>query len=215
MQDAFNNSIAAGIPGTPFLFFNNQLFRFEPSLINLEAFIRLELLTEKQYEVYPPTVIDETASYLARIELNSGELVIQLYPQDAPLAVNSFIFLAQEGWFDGLGFHRVVPGVLVETGDPSGTGLGSPGYHFSNEISEALTFDESGMVALTSMGPDTNASLFFITLSPQPELNSTRTIFGRVIKGLELLEELPARDPLENLLEAPDAFIVGLVIETQ
>jgi cyclophilin family peptidyl-prolyl cis-trans isomerase len=215
MLDAFNNGIAAGIPGTPFIFFNNQLFRFEPSLTNLEALIRLELLAERQYEVYPPNVIDDTAQYIATIELNSGELVIQLYPQAAPLAVNSFIFLAQEGWFDGLGFHRVVPGVLVESGDPSATGLGGPGYHFPNELTDDLNFDEAGMVALTSMGPDTNASQFFITLSPQPELNNTRTIFGRVIKGLELLQELPEHNPLENLFDKPEFFIVRLVIGTQ
>jgi cyclophilin family peptidyl-prolyl cis-trans isomerase/protein-disulfide isomerase len=217
MEEAFNIGLASGIPGTPLLFINGILYQVKPSLNNLEAYVRLELLTSMQYDNYPPMTIEENedVQYLARIELELGEIVIQLYPEYAPLAVNSFIFLAGEGWFDGNIFHRVVSDSFVESGDPTGTGFGEPGYHFADEITEALSFDEPGMVALSSSGPDTNGSQFFITLAPLPELNNSRTIFGRLIKGLDLLKNLQARQPLEDLLIPPEAVIVSITIEVR
>jgi cyclophilin family peptidyl-prolyl cis-trans isomerase len=215
MEEAFYVGVASGIPGTPLLFINGFLYQVKPSLTNLEAYVRLELLTSKQYDSYPPMALEEDAQYVARIELEIGEVVIQLYPDYAPLAVNSFIFLAREGWFDGNPFHRIVPESFVESGDPTGTGFGEPGYHFADEITEALSFDEPGMVALSSSGPDTNGSQFFITLAPLPELNNSRTIFGRLIEGLDLLKSLNARQPLEDLLIPPEAVIISVTIEVR
>jgi cyclophilin family peptidyl-prolyl cis-trans isomerase len=213
MEDAFFQGIASGIPGTPFLFLNGSLYQVEPSLTNLEAHIRLELLTESQYDRYPPMILEDDVQYIARIELEIGEVIVQLYPDHAPLAVNNFIFLAQEGWFDGNPFHRIVPNTYVESGDPTGTGLGGPGYYFADEFTEALTFDEPGMVALSSSGPNTNGSQFFITLAPIPELNNSRTIFGRLIDGLDLLKNLSARQPLDDFLDPPEIVIVSVTIE--
>ena len=215
MEEAFNKGIASGIPGTPLLFINDFLYQVKPSLTNLEAYVRLELLTSKQFDSYPPMTFEEKTKYFARIELDIGEIILQLYPDQAPLAVNSFIFLAKEGWFDGNLFHRVVPEGFVESGDPTGTGFGEPGYHFADEITEALSFDEPGMVALSSSGPDTNGSQFFITLAPLPELNNSRTIFGRVIEGLDLLKSLRARQPLEDLLIPPEVVILSVTIEAR
>ena len=213
MEDAFFQGIASGILATPFLFLNGSLYQVEPSLTNLEAYIRLELLTKAQYDRYPPMTLEDDVQYIARIELEIGEIIIQLYPELAPLAVNNFIFLAQEGWFEGNPFHRIVPGVYIESGDPTGTGLGGPGYYFDDEISEALTFDDPGMVALSSSGPNTNGSQFFITLAPLPELNNSRTIFGRLIDGLDLLKSLNARQPLEDFLDPPEVVILSVTIE--
>lgn len=215
MEEAFYQGIASGIPGTPFLFLNGSLYQVEPSLTNLEAYIRLELLTEEQYDEYPPMILEDDVQYIARIELEIGEVIVQLYPDHAPLAVNNFIFLAQEGWFDGNPFLRIVPDSYVESGDPTGTGFGGPGYYFADEITDALAFDEPGMVALSSSGPNTNGSQFFITLAPFPELNNSRTIFGRLIDGLDLLKSLNARQPLEDFLDPPEVVILSVTIEVR
>ena len=215
MEEAFYKGIASGIPGTPLLFINDFLFQVKPSLTNLEAYVRLELLRSKQYDSYPPNNLEEEGQYFARIELGIGEIIVQLYPDQAPLAVNSFIFLAEEGWFDGNLFYRVVPESYVESGDPTGTGFGEPGYHFTDEITDTLSFDEPGMVALSSSGPDTNGSQFFITLAPLPELNNSRTIFGRVIEGLDLLRNLQARQPMEDLLIPAEVVILSVTIEVR
>ena len=154
--------------------------------------------------------IDPTHGYTAFLELDQGEVVLQLLPQAAPAAVNSFIFLARQGWFDGMTFFRVEPGALVETGDPSDTGFGDPGYHLPDEIDPAWTFDEAGVAALSSVGPGSGGSRFFISLQPLPLLNGSRTIFGRVVEGLDLLGDLPARDPALDLL-SPDAVVIRRV----
>jgi cyclophilin family peptidyl-prolyl cis-trans isomerase len=127
--------------------------------------------------------------------------------------VNSFIFLAREGWFDDNIFHRVIPGTLAETGDPSGTGLGGPGYFFGTELDDSLVFSEPGVVALSSAGMGTNGSQFFISLEPLRQLDGTRTIFGRVVEGLDLLVSLGRRDPLLDLLSPPGATILSVTIE--
>jgi cyclophilin family peptidyl-prolyl cis-trans isomerase/protein-disulfide isomerase len=215
MEAAFLDNLAAGVPGAPFVYLNGVWYRLPLNLRTLEASIRLELIRPRQYNEYPPMQIDIEASYLARIETTLGELAIQLYPGYAPLAVNNFVFLAEQGWFDGNPFHRVIRGSLVETGDPSGTGFGTPGYFFQDEIDPALDFDRPGMVAMSSSGPNTNGSQFFITLSPMESLRGTRTIFGRVIRGLELLEDLPERDPAQNLLDPVEIEIIAVHIEVQ
>ncbi|MEJ2570527.1 MAG: peptidylprolyl isomerase [Anaerolineales bacterium] len=211
--DTYLETAAAGIPGVPFIYFNGLWYRLPVTLDNLEASIRLEMLNSHQYEVYPPFAIDIQADYIAYLEIPQGEVVIQLLPRYAPLAVNSFIFLAEQGWFDENPIYRVEPGAFVESGDPSGTGWGGPGYSFDNEISDSLTFDQAGMVALVSQGPGTNGSRFFITLAPLPMINGTCTIFGRVIDGLDLLQALNPRSALDDLLTEPEAVIHSITIE--
>ena len=210
MVEAFQEASAAGIPGVPTVFFNGVPLRMSLNPINLELAVRLELLAQDTFEAEPPMAITSSSGYTATLELDEGEVVLQLAPEAAPRAVNSFVFLARAGWFDGMTIFRVEPGTLVETGDPSETGFGDPGYHLPDEIDPAWTFDEAGVVALSSAGPGSGGSRFLITLQPLPLFNGSRTIFGRVIEGLDLLANLPARDPAGDLL-TPGAAVVRRV----
>jgi cyclophilin family peptidyl-prolyl cis-trans isomerase len=152
---------------------------------------------EKHYTSPPPMTIDTNATYLATVKMaNGGEFVIELYPDKAPVTVNSFVFLAREGFFDGTTFHRVLDGFMAQGGDPTGTGRGGPGYQFINEDSD-LTFDKAGVVAMANAGRDTNGSQFFITFVPVPQLNGDYTIFGQVIEGMDVVNHLTRRDPMQ------------------
>lgn len=152
----------------------------------------------KQYSSAPEMTIDLNKQYLATVTMEKGgEFVIELYPDKAPITVNSFVFLAREGYFDGITFHRVLEGFMAQTGDPSGTGSGGPGYSFVNEDSD-LTFDKAGVVAMANAGRDTNGSQFFITFTPQERLNGDYTIFGQVISGMDVVTGITLRDPLEK-----------------
>ena len=112
---------------------------------NLSAVIQLTMMEERQFTECPPMAIDSpTKQYMATLHTEKGDIVIELYADKAPLAVNSFIFLAQHGWFDGVTFHRVIPGFVAQAGDPSGTGYGTPGYAFKDEISSDLKYDGAG-----------------------------------------------------------------------
>jgi cyclophilin family peptidyl-prolyl cis-trans isomerase len=142
--------------------------------------------------------VDKNKQYLATVKLaKGGEFVIQLYPDKAPVTVNSFVFLAREGFYNGVTFHRVLEGFMAQTGDPTGTGGGGPGYEFANEDSD-LTFDKEGVVAMANAGRDTNGSQFFITFSPQERLNGGYTIFGQVISGMDVVNGITRRDPEQN-----------------
>lgn len=205
----------AGLPGAPILYFNGAVFQAPPTPVNLEASLRLELLARRQYSAFPELVLDPALSYSARLRFGRLEMRVQLFPDTAPLAVNSFVFLSREGWYDGSPVHRVLPGELFETGDPSGTGLGVPGYNFPNEVGDGIRFDRAGRVALSSVGPGTNGSQFFITLAPLASLDGTRTIFGQVMEGLELAMGWEAREPLLDLLEPPPAILESVEILEQ
>lgn len=210
---SYNQGVASGIPGVPYVFLNGDLYTFGPSLLNMEGQVRLILLRQRQFSTYPAMRINLAAQYVAHISLNIGQVDIQLWADKAPIAVNSFVFLARQSWYDGSPVFRVTPGSLVEMGDPTGTGIGGPGYTFDLEIHDASTFDRSGLVAMSSSGPGTNGSRFFITLSPQRSLDGSRTIIGRVTRGLDLLNSLPARDPLTDLLKPAPAVMETVSIE--
>lgn len=212
-EDAFTQGISSGLPGTPFLLLNGEWFRASPTLTNLEAAIRLELLGEIQYEQPPEFEIDAGSLYYAHLRLNTGEVVIQLFPESAPVTVANFVFLARQGWFNDTIFHRIVPDRFVEGGDPSATGLGGPGYFLPDELDPNLQFDRPGRIAMANAGPDTNGSKFAITLLAMPEWQGSRTIFGQVIEGLSLLSNLNERDPLDDLLTAPQVKIIEVEIE--
>ncbi len=152
----------------------------------------------KQYDAPPPMTIDPSKQYFATFKMaRGGEFVVQLYPDKAPITVNSFVFLAREGYFNGVTFHRVLEGFMAQGGDPTGTGMGGPGYQFPNEDSD-LTFDKAGVVAMANAGRDTNGSQFFITFGPAPQLNGGYTIFGQVIEGMEVVNNITRRDPQMN-----------------
>src|SRR4030095_4841977 len=149
-------------------------------------------------DAYPPMTIDTSKEYLATVKMaKGGEFTIQLFPDKAPKTVNSFVFLARQGYFNGLTFHRVLEGFMVQGGDPTGTGMGGPGYQFENENSD-LTFDKPGVVAMANAGPDTNGSQFFITFGPTPQLNGGYTIFGQVIEGMDVVNAITLRNPDDN-----------------
>jgi len=162
----------------------------------------------KQYDAPPAMTIDTGKHYLVTVRMaNGGKFVIELYPDKAPITVNSFVFLAREGYFNGVTFHRVLKGFMAQTGDPTGTGYGGPGYQFENEDSD-LTFDKAGVVAMANGGRDTNGSQFFITFAPAEHLNGDYTIFGQVISGMDVVTSITLRDPDQN----PD--YTGDVIES-
>ncbi|GJQ52679.1 MAG: hypothetical protein HKUEN02_15260 [Anaerolineaceae bacterium] len=164
--------------------------------------------TVKRYSAYPPMTIDRAKKYFAVVKMEKGgEFTIQLFPDKAPLAVNSFVFLARDGYFDGVTFHRVLDGFMAQGGDPTGTGMGDPGYAFDNEDSD-LKFDKAGVVAMANAGRNTNGSQFFITFAPAEFLNGGYTIFGQVVEGMDVVNGITRRDP-----ELSPSF-AGDVIET-
>ncbi|HEU5012334.1 MAG TPA: peptidylprolyl isomerase [Roseiflexaceae bacterium] len=145
----------------------------------------------------PPMTIDPTKNYTATITTANGDIVIKLRPDLAPKTVNSFVFLAREGFYDGLTFHRVIPGFVAQGGDPKGDGSGGPGYTVPGEFTDKVPFDKPGIVAMARPGNDVNGngSQFFITLAPAPNLNGQYTIFGEVIKGQDVVDKITPRDP--------------------
>ena len=167
-----------------------------------------QLVGTKQYSSAPPMLIDVKKQYFATVKMaKGGEFVIQLYPDKAPLTVNSFVFLAREGFFDGVTFHRVLEGFMAQGGDPTGTGAGGPGYEFVNEVND-LNFDKPGVVAMANAGRDTNGSQFFIMFNAYGLRESDYTIFGQVISGMDVVNGITRRDPQTN----PD--YTGDVIES-
>ncbi|MFN2136354.1 MAG: peptidylprolyl isomerase [Candidatus Promineifilaceae bacterium] len=141
------------------------------------------------------------------------QFVIELYPTSAPQTVNSFVFLAEEGFFDGMTFHRVLKDFMAQTGDPSGTGMGGPGYMLPNEIDPNLSHDSAGVVAMANRGPNTNGSGWYITLAPATHLDGGYTIFGRVIEGMDVVEGLTLRDPSANPDAPPGDVVESVQIE--
>ena len=147
------------------------------------------------YSAPPPMTIDSNKQYFAAFKLaKGGEFVIQLFPDKAPITVNNFVFLVRAGFYDGTTFHRVLEGFMAQGGDPSGTGMGGPGYSFVNEESD-LTFDKPGVLAMANAGRDTNGSQFFITFGPAEWLNGGYTIFGQVVSGMDVVLSITLRDP--------------------
>ncbi|MGA2504745.1 MAG: peptidylprolyl isomerase [Anaerolineales bacterium] len=156
------------------------------------------MIETKQYSAAPPMLIDVTKQYFATVVMaKGGEFVIQLFPDKAPVTVNSFVFLARQGFFDGVTFHRVIEGFMAQGGDPTGTGSGGPGYEFANEQND-LKFDKAGVVAMANAGPNTNGSQFFITFGPYGLSESDYTIFGQVISGMDVVNNITPRDPTQN-----------------
>lgn len=152
----------------------------------------------KQYAKAPEMMIDVNKQYTATVKLaKGGQFVIELYAKKAPITVNSFVFLARDGYFNGVSFHRVLEGFMAQGGDPTGTGAGGPGYEFVNEDSD-LVFDKAGVVAMANAGRDTNGSQFFITFGPADFLNGGYTIFGQVIEGMDVVNGITRRDPEQS-----------------
>ena len=151
-----------------------------------------------QWTTAPAMTIDTTKQYFANVAMaKGGQFVIQLYADKAPITVNSFVFLANQGFYNGTTFHRVLDGFMAQGGDPTGTGSGGPGYQFVNEQND-LAFDKAGVVAMANSGPNTNGSQFFITFGPVQLNESDYTIFGQVISGMDVVNGITRRDPSAN-----------------
>ncbi|WAC08445.1 MAG: peptidylprolyl isomerase [Thermodesulfobacteriota bacterium] len=156
-------------------------------------------MAKKQWNSPPAMQIDEKKMYGITIETCRGTMELELYPQHAPKTVNNFVFLAQEGFYDGVVFHRVIPDFVIQGGDPTGTGRGGPGYRFEDECTGNPLIHERGAISMANAGPNTNGSQFFIAHSPQPHLNGKHTVFGKVVKGLEVVDAVRQGDKMDRV----------------
>ncbi len=153
----------------------------------------------KQWNSPPEMQIDAEKSYTINMETNRGTLEIELFPQHAPKTVNNFVFLTQEGYYDGVKFHRVINNFVIQGGDPTGTGRGGPGYKFEDETAGNPMIHETGMLSMANAGPNTNGSQFFITHSPQPHLDGKHTVFGKVTSGMDVVNAIKQGDEMTKV----------------
>jgi len=163
----------------------------------------------------PATTLVDGADYRATIETSCGSFTVDLFEEQAPQAVASFVFLAEQGFFDGLTFHRVVPGFVIQGGDPAGNGSGGPGYAFDDEFDEELRFDHAGVLAMANSGPATNGSQWFVVLADDAatHLNDVHTIFGDVTEGIDVVQEIGAIEPLPDGTSPVAIYIDSVTIE--
>ncbi len=164
----------------------------------------------KSYPAPPKMSLDLDKSYRARMTTDVGDIVIELYADRAPKTVNNFVFLARDGYYDGVIFHRVIRDFMAQGGDPTGTGSGGPGYTFADEFHPTLRHDGPGVVSMANAGPGTNGSQFFITHVATPWLDDKHTVFGRVADGMDVVHAIPPRDPSQR--SAPAVHIQSIEI---
>jgi len=198
-----------GLSGTPsvFIIINGVPYKGPYDYVSLKGILDLIDYDKSTFKQCPPMVIDPSKQYTATIKTSKGDVVIELYPDKAPLTVNSFVFLAREGFFNNVAFHRVIKDFVAQSGDPLGTGMGGPGYTYANEISD-LKFDAEGVVGMANAGADTNGSQFFITYAAQPTLDGSYTVFGKVLQGMDVVTNLTARNPsVDTVLADPDRIL--------
>jgi cyclophilin family peptidyl-prolyl cis-trans isomerase len=159
-------------------------------------------------------VSNTSIDYAAIFCTNVGAIYIDLFEDQAPITVNSMIFLANNNFYNGTIFHRVLEGFMAQGGDPTGTGMGGPGYEFADEVSSGLIFDRPYLLAMANSGPGTNGSQFFITFVPTDWLNGRHTIFGEVISGQNVVNSLMLRDPQMVPPGSPASTLLSVIIVT-
>jgi peptidylprolyl isomerase len=165
------------------------------------------------YSAPPPMTIDSAKSYTATITTPRGDFVVKLRPDLAPQTVNSFVFLARAGFFNGVTWHRVLQNFMAQGGDPTGTGTGGPGYTVPDEFTDKVKFDKPGIMAMANTGrPNSGGSQFFVTTAPADFLDGKYTIFGEVTQGQDIVNGIPLRDP-EQSPTTPGEQIVKIVID--
>jgi cyclophilin family peptidyl-prolyl cis-trans isomerase/protein-disulfide isomerase len=213
VRQAWEEDQQIGIPGVPLILINGQIYAGPRDYGSLNDILQLILLGKRQFASCPPVTVQSNRQYLATLKTEKGDIVIQLFADKAPITVNSFLFLARNGWYDGITFHRVIPDLFAQTGDPSGTGKGNPGYYIITEIDPTLKFNKPGMVAMVNSGPDTSGSQFFITYAPAAQFDGQYTIFGQVLSGMEILESLTPRDALPGTETPPGNRLLRVTIE--
>jgi cyclophilin family peptidyl-prolyl cis-trans isomerase/protein-disulfide isomerase len=208
LEEMTNERLNMGLNYTPFVVINDRIYKDgQPNISGLIGYYRYD-----GYAECPPWVIDPEKSYTAVLDTAADEIRIELFPDVAPLAVNSFVFLAQNGWFDDVYFHRVIEDFVAQAGDPSGIGIVGPGYNFADEVDPDLSFDSAGVFGMANSGADLNGSQFFITLAPATELDGGYTIFGRVDEGsLAVLDDITLRNPgsIEEALDLEGATLIN------
>ena len=161
------------------------------------------------------TVLEAGKDYLAVMETSKGRMVIDLFQDEAPKTVNNFVFLARHKYYDGIVFHRVLEDFMAQTGDPTGTGMGGPGYQFADEFHPQLKHQGKGILSMANAGPDTNGSQIFITFVTTPWLDGRHAVFGKVIEGLEVLDQLQRIDPSAHRRVTPDTITSCYIVEKE
>ena len=156
-------------------------------------------MSGKQWNNPPAMQIDPKKSYSATMETTKGTIEIELAAQYAPKTVNNFVFLAQEGFYDGVSFHRVIGNFMIQGGDPTGTGRGGPGYRFEDEFAGNPLKHEAKVLSMANAGPNTNGSQFFITHAPQPHLDGKHTVFGKVTSGHDIVDAISQGDTMTKV----------------
>jgi cyclophilin family peptidyl-prolyl cis-trans isomerase/protein-disulfide isomerase len=208
LEETTNERLSSGLNYTPFVVINDLIYKNgNPNISGLIGYYRFD-----GYDECPPWVIDPDNSYTAVLDTTAGEIQIELYDDAAPLAVNSFVFLAQNGWFDNIYFHRVIEDFVAQSGDPSGIGIVGPGYTFADEIDPDLSFDSVGVLGMANSGADVNGSQFFITLAPKADLDGGYTIFGKVKEeNISILDGIALRNPgsLEEMVNLEGATLIN------
>ena len=193
----------AGVSSTPTVLVNGRPVGNWQSAY-LSNFIEVMKAEKDMVTECPPFIIDQDKEYTATITTEKGELVLELYPEAAPLAVNSFVYLAREGFYNDVTFHRVYHNFMAQTGDPTGTGWSGAGYQYREEVVPELTYDEAYMVGVArGQAEGSSGSQFFITYVPYPSLNGGYTIFGKLIDGIDVFEQITERDA-DNNPDAPE-----------
>ena len=166
----------------------------------------------QQYDSAPAMSIDPSKSYTATFALENGsEFKVNLFAEKAPKTVNNFVFLARDGFYNGMTFHRVIPGFMAQGGDPTGTGRGGPGYRFEDEFHSDLRHDRPGILSMANAGPNTNGSQFFITFVPTPHLDDAHAVFGEIVEGMDVVNAIPPRDPATA--RTPGEVVTSITIE--
>ena len=156
-------------------------------------------MSDKQWNSPPPMTIDPKKNYTASMDTSKGRIEIDLFTKDAPKTVNNFVFLAREGFYDGVTFHRVISNFMIQGGDPTGSGRGGPGYKFEDETRNNPNKHGTGSLSMANSGPNTNGSQFFITHGPQPHLDGKHTVFGKVTSGMDVVNAIRQGDVITSV----------------
>jgi cyclophilin family peptidyl-prolyl cis-trans isomerase/protein-disulfide isomerase len=213
VKEAWESGQKIGLPGTPLILINGQIYGGPRNYDSINDIIQLIALGKRQYTSCPAVTVQPDKEYIVTLHTEKGDIEIQLFAEKAPMTVNSFLFLARNGWYDNITFHRVIHDLFAQTGDPSGTGKGNPGYYVITEVEPSLIFDKPGMVAMVNSGPDTSGSQFFITYAPAMQYNGQYTIFGQVLSGMDVLKQLTPRDAQPGIDTPPGDKLLSVTIE--
>jgi cyclophilin family peptidyl-prolyl cis-trans isomerase/predicted DsbA family dithiol-disulfide isomerase len=203
LTQSLKDAEVLGLKGTPAMLFNGVPYSGRIDYYGLDRYIQLRLLEKRWFKAPPNYQINIRKKYRAVLKTAKGEVEIDLFADLAPVTVNNFVALVRSGWYDGITFHLVSPGQLVQTGDPSGSGFGGPGYTIPDEANNGLRFDREGLVAMASLRgePNSGGSQFFIALAPlrpASDYDQQFAIFGVVTRGIEILKGFPARNPYDD-----------------